>query len=413
MQSVTRRDATKFVAAEQGFGKPLPDVVSALERAVGLYAAAPSISLALMARVRGFTQAMLEDALYTDKTAARITAMRGVVYAVPKGLVPTAFQGSRATLEAAVAGLLKQLDATEAELDKIAGFVGGLLASAPPLTVNEIRGFVPPGLPQEENLGHMLSALCARGYLVRATTKGGWRDNLHAYQRLAHWLPGIEISATPPDKARADLARRYFEAYGPASLQDFAWWSGLKGPEAQVAFDAVREELVEIGIQGMQGTFFLTKRKSRHLLGVQPPQPSTATLLPYWDAYMHAYWDRSRYVDRASAPYVYDKSGNGTNVVVVDGQVVAIWDFEESRRRVNFRFATFANAPANLERMLQPAVNRLNEFFAVPEVQIERYPLPKPLVEEPAGAFQSPLKRRRTSSIEAEQAEAKKDDPAA
>jgi len=30
------------------------------------------------------------------------------------------------------------------------------------------------------------------------------------------------------DEALAELALRYFTGHGPATLQDFVWWSGLK-----------------------------------------------------------------------------------------------------------------------------------------------------------------------------------------
>ena len=42
---------------------------------------------------------------------------------------------------------------------------------------------------------------------------------------LDEWIPGAKRMAR--DEALAELARRYFTSHGPATVHDFAWWSGL------------------------------------------------------------------------------------------------------------------------------------------------------------------------------------------
>ena len=36
-----------------------------------------------------------------------------------------------------------------------------------------------------------------------------------------------------PDEALAELVRRYFTSHGPALVQDFVWWSGLRMVDAR------------------------------------------------------------------------------------------------------------------------------------------------------------------------------------
>src|ERR1044071_7642877 len=42
------------------------------------------------------------------------------------------------------------------------------------------------------------------------------------------------------DEALAKLTRRYFRSHGPATLQDFAWWSGLIAADAQRGVELVQ-----------------------------------------------------------------------------------------------------------------------------------------------------------------------------
>lgn len=45
------------------------------------------------------------------------------------------------------------------------------------------------------------------------------------------------------DQALAELAWRYFSTRGPATIQDFTWWSGLTAHDTRQGLDAVRERL--------------------------------------------------------------------------------------------------------------------------------------------------------------------------
>ena len=47
------------------------------------------------------------------------------------------------------------------------------------------------------------------------------------YALLEERVPAAKM--TDRDEALAELTRRYFKSHGPATLQDFVWWSGLDG----------------------------------------------------------------------------------------------------------------------------------------------------------------------------------------
>ena len=82
--------------------------------------------------------------------------------------------------------------------------------------------------------------------LVRATVRGSWRSDNFAYARLSDWLPAHDLTAVAPEEARVRLARTYLRAYGPASLDDFQWWSGLTRTQARAAFTALALEVEQI-----------------------------------------------------------------------------------------------------------------------------------------------------------------------
>src|SRR6185369_15820518 len=52
-------------------------------------------------------------------------------------------------------------------------------------------------------------------------------------------LPGRTLTR---EEGLAELARRYFRSHGPATLQDFIWWSGLTASDARHAIELAGEK---------------------------------------------------------------------------------------------------------------------------------------------------------------------------
>ena len=91
------------------------------------------------------------------------------------------------------------------------------------------------------------------------------------------WVPDAPAGPSGDD-ALAELARRYFTAYSPATAADFATWSGLAGRRA---VELIRDELTPVDIDGAPG----------FRLGEVEPQRGVR-LLPAFDNYLVGYRDR-------------------------------------------------------------------------------------------------------------------------
>lgn len=63
-----------------------------------------------------------------------------------------------------------------------------------------------------------------------------------AHALLNEWLPPARKLSR--EEALAELARRYFMSHGPATLQDFAWWSGLAPADAMASLEMIKTELL-------------------------------------------------------------------------------------------------------------------------------------------------------------------------
>ena len=138
----------------------------------------------------------------------------------------------------------------------------------------------------------------------------------HSYALAADKLPNVlQISK---EEAVAKLAKTYFRSHGPATLEDFVWWSGLNIGDCRKGLSAIQNELVEERWKGL--TFF--RHQDSRTRGFRS---GTVTLLPPYDEYLIGY--KSRHVAVHPDHMHRAHSGNGIfwPVILQDGEAVGNW----------------------------------------------------------------------------------------
>jgi hypothetical protein len=119
-------------------------------------------------------------------------------------------------------------------------------------------------------------------------------------------------------EALAALARTYFASRGPASLEDFAWWSGLAMGEARAALAEISAGLEESQAEGLS----LWRAPSKPVASV--PRRSLR-LLPAFDEYLLSYADRSAAITDENHRLAVSNNGIFRPTIVKGGTVVGTW----------------------------------------------------------------------------------------
>lgn len=140
------------------------------------------------------------------------------------------------------------------------------------------------------------------------------RGRQQTFALLDEWAP--DAVKLPRDEALAELAKRYFNSRGPATLQDYIWWSGLTAADARTGLEMIKTQLEQKNVDGQ--IYWLSKDISvpLHASGV-------AHALPGFDEYLLGYKDRSAVLDTANAAKVCP-GGNGmfASTIAVDRKSV-------------------------------------------------------------------------------------------
>lgn len=396
---LTSTQLRRWRACKQGLaGKGFLDVLEAVGRVAGVYGTAPTCYLSLAARVAGFHRKDLDTELYTARRLVRLRCMRSSVYAVTLDQFPVVVGAMADRVERDLGRLVAACGITEEEVTAVAGRVLEVLANSEPLTVAELRvaGVSPSGW-RREAFGFVIGLLCARRMLVRATVRGSWRSDNFAYARLSDWLPAHDLTAVAPEEARVRLARAYLRAYGPASLDDFQWWSGLTKTQARAAFTALAPEVEQIA-GADRGFPLLTLADETDELRTANLDDIGVRLLPVWDSYLMGWRDRSHLIAaEEELAYIYDRGGNATSIVLVDGLALGIWELTEGNGIPTITVAGLDDRLASRWPEVEQAAEYLAHAMDLDTLRVVRQGRAGRLTDASQGAFQSPISRGRLS----------------
>lgn len=160
------------------------------------------------------------------------------------------------------------------------------------------------------------------------------------------------------DAALAELALRYLRSHGPATLQDFVWWTGLSVSDARTAIAAADAKLTRRVI---------SEREHWFTGDADAPTVSAVELLPAFDEHLLGYENRSAVLDDDRADSVCP-GGNGVfrPTLVMQGRVAGLWKKKESTKALTIEVQPYAVMSKAMRGETEKAIRRLGEFQGKP-----------------------------------------------
>ncbi len=194
-----------------------------------------------------------------------------------------------------------------------------------------------------------------RAELDGIVCSGARRGKQFTYALLDERVP--QARTLDRDEALAQFARRYFMSHGPATLQDFVWWSGLTVADARAGLEMVTSQLMHEVVDDQTYWFSTSTPPAKDLF-------QTAYLLPNFDEYIVGYTDRSAVFD-ASHTNKLDPRGNVlfNHTIVMDGRVVGTWKRTIKKDAVIITPSLFTPLNEAETRAFAASANRYGAFL--------------------------------------------------
>jgi hypothetical protein len=326
-------------------------VLDAVEHLGGLQAQTPQTwYTGLWTRLERFEPQSVAD-LMIERRLVRIGLMRGTIHLVTDEdclawrplLAPVLVRGMSSNFGRHLLGL---------DTDEVVA-AGRALLDEQPLTSDALGKGLQQRWP-DRDAASLAQLLRAHAALVQVPPRGLWgRSGAATHTTAEVWL-GRPLAT---DSTVDDLALRYLEAFGPASVMDAQAWSGLT--RLREVFERLRARLVTF--EDEQG------RELFDLAGAPRPAgdtPAPVRFLYDYDNLLLSHADRSRFIDAAHREgLLWTGNGSPYGAVLVDGMVRAAWKVAAERRTATLAVRFLKRLPRATERAVAEEGERLLGFL--------------------------------------------------
>lgn len=248
----------------------------------------------------------------------------------------------------------RQLELDGQTLSRCETLIASALAGGNHLTRNEIAGIL-----DEANLdrsGQRLPHILMYCELEAVICSGGLSGKRHTYALFDERVPGG--GRFDRDDALVELTRRYLDSHGPATVQDFRWWSSLTVKDIKWALDELGSDVRSDVIEGK--TFWSIDPGS-----ARPRAASGAYLLQPYDEFIVGYTE-SRYFGDPRAQAARAAWGDRSlpnGVVVLNGRVAGHWRRVVVKDSIKVEVLLYEGLELAGRRALERVASALGRFF--------------------------------------------------
>ena len=263
-----------------------------------------------------------------------------------------------APIKAGLRGRWNQLGLSESLIAKSNTIMEKVLRGGMSLTREELLPeLTKAGIPVDENrASHLLVRAELDGLVCSGAIKGG----KPTYALLEERVPKTDLPTK--EEALAKLAKKYFSSHGPATVADFAWWSGLSGKDASRALEMVKQTLASETIES-QPYWYPETRTPSH------PGDEAAYLLPAFDEFLISYTDRRAILPYENFSKTVSNNGIFRPIIVLHGQVIGIWKRTIKKGKVLLETEFFQSPDHGSNALIEKAAGKYGQFLQLePEI---------------------------------------------
>jgi hypothetical protein len=313
--------------------------------------------LQLWARNHAITPEAVSDALLKTRSLVKTSLMRQTLHLVPADEFPLYIAAHKNTLVQRVLTRMEKFKVTREEAEGMSAMILDVLNAGPASRIT-IAAALRPKVSKRmrawmDESWSVVRLPIAEGNICYGPGEG----NQATFIRTGHWLPAFR----PVDEqtAQKELFRKYLRAYGPATLDDFAHWSGIFRTELRALRPLLNAELQEYDD-------LLVLREDVQALQSGEVEPQSVHLLPYFDVYLLAHRLKEHFLKAQFYKRVFRDQAWISPVVLINGQIAGVWSYKLSRREIVVEVELFSKIPRNVRTQIANRAEELAKLFRRP-----------------------------------------------
>jgi hypothetical protein len=339
------------------------DVVALCRDICGAQAQVMSAAyLQLWTRNHAVTRKQVEDALWQARTLVKTSLMRQTLHLIPSGEFWLYISALRSSRVAGALRVMARCGIEREEADSLTSLIMDAFSHGP-LGRAEITGALRPKVSKRvrawmDKVWSIVRIPIAEGLLCYGSGEG----NEVKFIRTNQWLGKQGAKLIPEAEAQSSLLCKYLRAYGPATLNDFAHWSGIPITQVRLLRALPADQLLEMDAEK---DHCLLLHEDLKLLKSKSANKASVRLLPHFDPYLLAHRKKDHLLEKQHYKRVYRNQGWISPVVLVDGIVAGTWNYKTQGSKLVVTIEPFSRLSRDVRAAIVREAGSLADFFGL------------------------------------------------
>lgn len=316
----------------------------------------------LCSRTLEYNPQMLMKELYSKKNLIKMRCMRKTLHIVPFDIAPIVHMS---TLDMRMAECKLFFNRNNISLLEVEDLQENLLSFiSAPMTSFEIENKIKTILKISNDKLKIVSAKMVlkyfweKGVLCYINSTDDWEKESRKYAVSKNFYGAINLNLYEVDEAQELLILQYISKFGPVTLKDISWWSGLSLRIIKTIVDNNKNTIQKEIFKDCPKEYYITKIDCEELYGFKNIDFEWISLLAYEDPSLKGYYEsRFRYVDHNHYNLLFNQIGEVRASVILDGKAIGVWTWDKKRKKISIELFN------TLRPDIVKKINRMKEEY--------------------------------------------------
>ena len=206
------------------------------------------------------------------------------------------------------------------------------------------------------------------GTLCYVNFAENWEKEERRYAVTKQFYSDIDLKQYDIKKAQELLVLEYIRKFGPATIKDLSWWSGLSLKVVREIIERNECSITRFKVNGFETDFYILAEEVQKLEEYKLYNSEWVTLLAYEDPSLKGYYEsRYRYVDKRYYNLLFNQIGEVRASILCNGKAIGIWKWDKKNKKIELEY--FFNPNESIKRKVKE-IKELYESMLFPDQQI-------------------------------------------
>jgi len=326
----------------------------------------------LCSRLNSYTPEMLTSELYEKRNLIKMRCMRTTLHMVPFDLASILHM---ATLDLRLAECKLFFRKNSIPIEYVDQLKEELLDYVnEPKSSYEIENRILESISyvkkdlKKECAKKILKYFWEKGTFCYINVAKSWEREERKYALTKQFYLEADLERYNVNTAQELLVIEYINKFGPATIKDVAWWSGLSIRTIRDILERHTDSIIQFQVRNFESEFYILEKEYQKLKEYKLFDSEWVSLLAYEDPSLKGYYEsRYRYVDEKYYNLLFNQIGEVRASIMHNGKAIGIWEWDKKNKHINLEYFSDSN-PRVKEEVKK--VKEQFEFMLYPDRQI-------------------------------------------